>query len=279
MRGSVLSRYPVRPRCPDDLGELRETAEDILCTSCGRRFHDLQGLLQLLPNPAGSGFSTENEELARYSSSFSHRSERDWHQPIRTALNLLGNAYLYGWAKGELRRSFPTNGGIILDAACGDGILHSFIPPVHEYLGVDFSTRLLVRAQRLHRAPYLQADLNHLPFAEACFDIVVSLQALQYLNHPELAISEFARVLRPSGTLLLSLPNARSIKYRVQGLAAIQVQRFDRLRVEAMLSSHFEIKQLRTQGLWIPIPKIPLHFGGSYPEHCGLSWTINALRI
>jgi ArsR family transcriptional regulator len=46
-------------------------------------------------------------------------------------------------------------------------------------------------------------DIYHLPFAKNAFDVVTIHQVLHYLDEPERAITEAARVLRPGGRLLI----------------------------------------------------------------------------
>jgi ubiquinone/menaquinone biosynthesis C-methylase UbiE len=46
-------------------------------------------------------------------------------------------------------------------------------------------------------------DIQHLPFARNSFDVVTIHQVLHYLDDPEQAIAEAARVLRPGGRLLI----------------------------------------------------------------------------
>jgi SAM-dependent methyltransferase len=45
-----------------------------------------------------------------------------------------------------------------------------------------------------------------LPFPDGSFDCVLSTQVLEHLEDPSLALAECARVLRPSGFLILSVP-------------------------------------------------------------------------
>lgn len=67
--------------------------------------------------------------------------------------------------------------------------------------------------------PFQQADLSAaLPFAEDSFDYVTSIEGLEHLENPFRAVRELARVLRPGGTLILSLPNYLNVERRLKFL-------------------------------------------------------------
>lgn len=262
--------------CPDDLGELGAVPEGVLCRRCNRLFPVVDGIPELLPREAWQESSAESIRMNAYQAGFSARTERAWRRSLAVFLNKLGNGYLYNWAARMLEESSKGHSQTVLDAACGDGSLRRYLADRHGYTGVDFSMRLLARAKRYRPGQYFRADLNHLPFPNATFDTVVSLQALQYLEHPETALAQVARVLKPDGRLVLTVPNNESFKYRFQGIPKIQLQTFERKTLPALLTHSFEILEARAQGLWLPIPMISAHIPGAYPARWGLSWTIVA---
>lgn len=58
----------------------------------------------------------------------------------------------------------------------------------------------------------LIADIQDLhPFADASFDTILCSQVLEHVPRPWEALSEFSRVLRPGGCLLLSVPHLSMI--------------------------------------------------------------------
>ena len=76
-------------------------------------------------------------------------------------------------------------------------------------VGVDLARRMLAIAQhktRSHRrrVGLIRQDAMALPFPDASFDAVTSIEALEFLPHPEGALAEMTRVLRPGGQLLIS---------------------------------------------------------------------------
>jgi len=89
--------------------------------------------------------------------------------------------------------------------------------PVHDLLDVWCGARpyddLFPRGARCvgfdtEDNPYGVADVassTFLPFPAASFDLVVCIQAFHYMADPAYAVAEFARVLRPGGTALVTL--------------------------------------------------------------------------
>jgi SAM-dependent methyltransferase len=272
------ARIAIRLACPDDSNLLIVATSGLSCPHCRRNFSGTGGIIGLLPQGSLTDGTYESRQLENYSATFSQRSDKPWLQPFREFIAKLGNAYLYSWVRRSIEAIAADRSLMILDAACGEGILRRYVAGRHCYTGVDFSSRPLARAMRYHPADYFRADLNHLPFASASFDVVVSIQALQYLDRPDLALAQIARVLKPGGHFLLSVPNDGSFKYRRQGVAPIQLQRFRRDNLTALLSKNFQIKSMETRGLWVPLPKFSVHLHGIYRESWGLSWTCVSIR-
>jgi ArsR family transcriptional regulator len=98
----------------------------------------------------------------------------------------------------------------LLDLGTGTGrLLELFAPLYARAIGVDASAAMLAVARaNLDRAGLTSAqvrlgDIQHLPFGRNSFDVVTIHQVLHYLDEPERAIAEAARVLRPGGRLLI----------------------------------------------------------------------------
>lgn len=96
-----------------------------------------------------------------------------------------------------------------LDAGCGTGFLSfELARRGHRVVGIDFAPAMLAEARRKAAEEnasvrFEQGDAERLPFASDSFDLVVSRHVLWTLPHPEAAIDEWIRVLRPGGRLVV----------------------------------------------------------------------------
>lgn len=98
----------------------------------------------------------------------------------------------------------------ILDVPCGTGeLLRWLLPkaPEASIIGVDGSAAMLRVARRKWagqaRVSFQRALAEALPFGEKTFDWVLCCSSLHYFRQPTRVLAEFARVLNPTGRLLL----------------------------------------------------------------------------
>ncbi len=99
----------------------------------------------------------------------------------------------------------------LLDAGCGTGgFLASLFNTKYsgEFTGIDFSKQALFFSKARGLSNLSQGDVCSLPYPDNLFDVVTSLDVL-YCNevgNDLQALSEFYRVLKPNGVLILNLP-------------------------------------------------------------------------
>jgi SAM-dependent methyltransferase len=103
-------------------------------------------------------------------------------------------------------------GARVLDAGCGIGRLMLRLQRRGcETVGVDIVRRDLLSG-KLHLAglgppaSFINADGGRLPFADASFDFVTCTETLEHFADADLALQELARVLRPGGRVVVSVP-------------------------------------------------------------------------
>ncbi len=97
----------------------------------------------------------------------------------------------------------------VLDVGCGTGFLAlQFAALGHRTSGVDVADEMLALARAKAAAAGVSVrfdvgDAEALPCADASFDLVIERHVIWTLPAPEVALREWARVLRPGGRLVL----------------------------------------------------------------------------
>lgn len=114
-------------------------------------------------------------------------------------------------------------GAACLDVGCGAGrVARDLAPRCSSVVGVDASGAMLERARErtsrlgLGNASFVEAKASALPFPDASFDLVVLANILFYLADSRAALREAARVLRPSGRLVLLEPQPALTRSRAE---------------------------------------------------------------
>src|SRR5918993_4909977 len=95
-------------------------------------------------------------------------------------------------------------GSAVLDLGCGAGVLALLKRKGVTLAGVDLSTECALAARRNGYDATFRAELTRLPFADAIFDYVVSLDVLGHVGFEEKdkVLGEVRRVLRPEGVTM-----------------------------------------------------------------------------
>lgn len=155
------------------------------------------------------------------------------------------DGFVYGRSQLEsaLRDHLPGRGDgqRLLDVGCGTG---HHLAQLHrrgfDVAGVDASPEMLEYARRLNpEADLREADVEHLPFPDASFDIVLCIEVLRYLRDPEPTLREMARVLKPGGVLLATAAPL----FNLQGYALL-----NRLVLVVPLPGFTRLRQYFTTG-------------------------------
>jgi SAM-dependent methyltransferase len=141
------------------------------------------------------------------------------HTPVDAVLTLTGERTIpdldvenYWFRRHEVvyqRLAQRCAGLDVLEAGCGEGYGADLIAGVARRvtaLDYDEATVAHVRA-RYRRVQVRHANLTDLPLADGSVDVVVNFQVIEHLWDQARFVSECARVLRPSGLLMVSTPN------------------------------------------------------------------------
>lgn len=118
------------------------------------------------------------------------------------------------WRASAVRAAEVRPGDRVLDVACGTGDLTQAFARTEagEVVGLDFTRPMLDIAehkqQRLSpkagsKITYVEGDAMALPFEDASFDVLSIAFGIRNVQEPRKALSEFARVLKPGGRLVI----------------------------------------------------------------------------
>jgi SAM-dependent methyltransferase len=115
---------------------------------------------------------------------------------------------LYRWILDLLR---PQRGRVLLDIACGQGRLPQLAAQrgLKAY-GMDLSAQAVI-AGHGRGAQLSVANGQQLPYQDASFDYVTSVGSLEHYVDPVEGIEEIARVLAPTGSACILVPNIYSL--------------------------------------------------------------------
>jgi 2-polyprenyl-3-methyl-5-hydroxy-6-metoxy-1,4-benzoquinol methylase len=131
--------------------------------------------------------------------------------------------------RGRVAKRWLPKGGLVLDIGCGAGYhVRHFARRAAKVVAIDVDPVTLSIARRRvrsSRVTFLRYDGRELPFADASFDAVSMLDVLEHVADRESLVAEIARVLRPGGSWIVSVPNRGSFRWLSPENAAMDFPR------------------------------------------------------
>lgn len=96
----------------------------------------------------------------------------------------------------------------LLDAGCGTGHFSKVaIEKGAIVTSMDIGERLLEKVAEKCNSERVLGSVLEMPFSDNYFDFVISSEVIEHTKAPYKALREFYRVLKPNGTLALTVPN------------------------------------------------------------------------
>ena len=106
----------------------------------------------------------------------------------------------YSWLAETVPRQ-----GRLLDLGCGSAPLQRVLPG-RAYIGLDLSDAELAAAAATGAGPLLRARVPAIPLQDASVDVVTCSMSLMVLTPQLRVLTEIARVLKPGGLLIATVP-------------------------------------------------------------------------
>ena len=114
----------------------------------------------------------------------------------------------------------------VLDIGCGNGevleLLRSMSPKSFRGHGLDLGASVVDKLAHRGFVGRQHDAGTPLPYADASFDTIVCSEVIEHVVDVDGLVSEARRILRPSGTLLLTTPNLAYLANRMLLLVGIQ---------------------------------------------------------
>lgn len=97
----------------------------------------------------------------------------------------------------------------VLEAGCGS-VSHISLGNVEKIVGIDISEKQLERNKQLDEK--ILGDIQTHDLGKQVFDIIISWDVLEHVEHPGKAIENFFQAIKPNGLIILAAPNFYSLK-------------------------------------------------------------------
>lgn len=138
-----------------------------------------------------------------------------------------------GWLYSDSMRLLKDIGGDVLDIGCGQGVFLSMVeekfPNVTSISGCDISPELVRRSKkRLSGANFrVENALTLESFDDESFDHVFMICSLEHMIEHQKALHSAYRVIRPGGSISISVPNKNWVLYERWKRNHVQFQPVD----------------------------------------------------
>ena len=100
--------------------------------------------------------------------------------------------------------------GVVLDVGCGPAVYtDGLVQAGCTIYGVDISPEMIALAKRRQfpGASFSVGNVESLPFPSKMFDGILCVGVLEYLDRLDTAVGEMARVTKPGGSVVVTVPN------------------------------------------------------------------------
>jgi 2-polyprenyl-3-methyl-5-hydroxy-6-metoxy-1,4-benzoquinol methylase len=166
--------------------------------------------------------------------------------------------------------SKPTAQDVVIDIGCGSGVIADYLSNhARRVIGIDANPRAIEFARNTFQRPnveYREAFVEDIDFEPASIDRIYCLELLEhiYKDQAEALLQRCWKMLKPSGSMLITTPNYRGfwpfVEFLIDSLNLAprmgddqHVTHYNRFRLRELLTSiGFSVRTLRTFSTFAP---------------------------
>ncbi|MDP9840706.1 SAM-dependent methyltransferase [Neorhizobium huautlense] len=149
----------------------------------------------------------------------------------------------------------------VVDVASGEGFGSDMLASrAKSVIGIDLSAEAIAHAQGRYTRPNLRfqvGDAAAIDLPDSSADVIVSFETIEHIDNQEGAISEFFRVLREDGVLIISSPDIETYSIRQKYDNPFHKKELDREGFTHLLKQHFGAVRLYGQRILMASALLP----------------------
>jgi SAM-dependent methyltransferase len=145
-------------------------------------------------------------------------------------------------------------GVVVLDLGCGPAPISGFVlSRGAKYVGVDVSQAMLDSIEKRDGLELRLGSSEAIPYEDGCFDVVVGMGLIEYFDNPRPTLLEMARVTRPGGLALITVPNRRSVNRFIMRHSAVITMLYQMRRPAPPEIAHHEFSPNDLETQMVPL--------------------------
>ena len=143
----------------------------------------------------------------------------------------------------------------VLDIACGEGYGAVLLSQEAKFVsGVDGDNETILKAKVKYKAMNLEFRMGKaedIPFKDAEFDVVTCFETFEHATEHQRIISEFKRVLKPGGLLILSTPDKKNYSDKTNYQNPYHLKELYEEQLRELISGNFKHHHILQQRLFL----------------------------
>jgi len=135
-----------------------------------------------------------------------------------------GKSYHFHVRRARVLELLPEKLGRVLDVGCGPGVMvNAVLERGGSFEGRDLSPEMVAESNQkfghLPNVNFKEGDIEKIDLPDESCDQVLAMAVIEYLSSPDKALAEIARVLKPGGVAVITIPKRRHIDKTMISLA------------------------------------------------------------